>query len=104
MVVPLVLWPTCNRHTAAPALLRTPHSHYRKRVITALPNLVHLDDAPVTDKDRRLAAAFLGVRGAGGGALGAVRYRGTRGWEVWGQQGGEGVQDAAGAEGLQWVR
>lgn len=37
--------------------------HYRKRVICALPELNFLDDAAVTDKDRRLAAAFMRVRG-----------------------------------------
>jgi len=35
--------------------------HYRKRVICALPELNFLDDAAVTDKDRRLAAAFIRV-------------------------------------------
>ena len=32
---------------------------YRKAVVAAMPGLHHLDDMPVTDKERRLAAAFM---------------------------------------------
>ena len=35
--------------------------HYRKRLICALPQLIFLDESAVTDKDRRLAAAFVQV-------------------------------------------
>jgi hypothetical protein len=38
-----------------------PHRHYRKMVVAAMPQLNHLDDMPVRDKDHRLAAAFLKV-------------------------------------------
>jgi hypothetical protein len=38
-----------------------PHRHYRKVVVAAMPQLNHLDDMPVRDKDHRLAAAFLKV-------------------------------------------
>ncbi|WIA29061.1 hypothetical protein OEZ86_011573 [Tetradesmus obliquus] len=33
--------------------------HYRKVVVSSMPQLNYLDDAPVTDQDRRLAAAFM---------------------------------------------
>lgn len=35
--------------------------HYRKVVVSSMPQLNYLDDAPVADQDRRLAAAFMQV-------------------------------------------
>lgn len=32
---------------------------YRKTLIAGMPSLHHLDDMPVTDKERRLAVAFV---------------------------------------------
>lgn len=51
--------------------------HYRKRLITSLPELNFLDEAAVSDRDRRLAAAFIRVRG--GGSEGLVEE-----WLAWG--------------------
>ena len=42
-------------------------SHYRKRLITALPSLAYLDDRPVFEQERRLSAAW--VRGGLEGTL-----------------------------------
>jgi hypothetical protein len=35
--------------------------HYRKVVVSSMPQLNYLDDAPVAENDRRLAAAFMQV-------------------------------------------
>lgn len=37
-------------------------------MISALPQLNYLDESPVADKDRRLAAAFIRVSVTGGGS------------------------------------
>jgi outer membrane protein assembly factor BamE (lipoprotein component of BamABCDE complex) len=46
---------------AAAAAATAACRHYRKVVVSSIPQLNYLDDAPVADQDRRLAAAFMQV-------------------------------------------